>query len=373
MLKYRPTLMISTCGTSLLTNGAEPSLAKLLRDSANWRQQDFDAAQRQAVDSRIATVRAKLLQSNISAIREMSAEFNGLLGYYEDRLDGRSQDRHCLLHTATYQGEAVAEILERCLRSHNLNVSRQTFPDLRTDAIENFHNGITELIKWCEDTLPGYRNHQYHIVFNLTGGFKGIQGWMQTLGMFYADEIVYIFEGSQLLRIPRVPVAIDQGARQTVERHLETFRRLAVPGATCHAKDVRDIPEIFFHFLDNQVWLSPWGQLVWERSRRDIYAVRLHDSPSTQIRSAEKFRNVASTLPKDRLIQVNERMDDLALYLSDGKQNLNRLDFKKLKGNPRPPSTHECDAWADRSAWRIFAHFEGETLILDDLDAGLHS
>jgi hypothetical protein len=59
------------------------------------------------------------------------------------------------------------------------------------------------VIRWCQDTLPGYRESGYHIVFNLTGGFKSIQGWMQTLGMFYADEIVYIFEtGKELLPGP---------------------------------------------------------------------------------------------------------------------------------------------------------------------------
>jgi hypothetical protein len=35
-------------------------------------------------------------------------------------------------------------------------------------------------------------------------------------------------------------------------------------------------------------------------------------------------------------------------------------------------STHECDAWSDGDARRIFAHFDGDILILDALDKGLH-
>lgn len=373
MSQHRPTLMISTCGTSILTNKAEPSVAELLRQSANLRQQDLTPEQQQTIDARVDTCREQLRQSGTAvAVRPMSAELNGLLGYYDNQLNGSSQDQHFLMHTDTYQGTSVAEILEAYLQSHGLNVSKLTFLDLRTDTIENFHHGIMEVIKWCEDTLPGYRQSQYQVVFNLTGGFKSIQGWMQTLGMFYADEIVYIFEsGRELIRIPRIPVAIDDGVRKTVECHLDVFRRLAPSGSTCDLNDVKGIPEVFFYRLEDQAELSPWGKLVWERCRNEIYATKLYEPATDGIRYADKFKKVASALAKDRLVHVNERLDDLSGFLRDGT-NPKRLDFKQLKGNPRPPSTHECDAWADQAAWRIFAHFDGPTLILDDMGPGLH-
>jgi CRISPR/Cas system-associated protein Csm6 len=87
---------------------------------------------------------------------------------------------------------------------------------------------LAELIEWCEQTPPTFREKQIKVVFNLTGGFKSTNGWLQTLGMFYAGEIVYIFESqSEMLRIPRIPVAIDTAAVQIFRDHLAFFRRLA--------------------------------------------------------------------------------------------------------------------------------------------------
>ena len=58
---------------------------------------------------------------------------------------------------------------------------------------------------------------------------------------------------------------------------------------------------------------------------------------------------------------------------SGGKCNVSSLDLKALRGNPRPPSTHEIDAWSDGDAKRIFGHFEGGNhFVLDKLDSGLH-
>jgi putative CRISPR-associated protein (TIGR02619 family) len=375
MIQQRPLLMVSTCGTSLLTSEAGKagtSVFDLVRKSANSRKEDLTPAQKSAIDSLLPICRDQLLNSTLSEARKSSAELNGLLGYYGEQLHGRGQDHHVLLHTDTYQGDELAKIAEEFLRSHGLTVSRETFAELRADRLENFQRGLSLMIKWCEDTLPAYRKHQYHIAFNLTGGFKSIQGWMQTLGMFYADEIVYIFEsGGELLRIPRIPVAIDDGARKTVERYFSLFRRLATSWATCAVSEREGVPEAFFYVLDDQAELSPWGKLIWERCRKAIYAAGLQEPPLAEVRFTEKFKKSAAELAADRMIQLNERLDDLARFLRDGT-NPKRLDFKDLEGNPRPPSTCECDAWADQSAWRIFAHYDGKTLILDDLGPGLH-
>lgn len=367
-----PTLMISTCGTSLLSNGADKNTQCLLRDTANFVEEALSPEQKKVVDARIVECKSTLETADFALTKKLSAELNGVYGYYQDRLPGNNQDQHFLIHTDTYLGVRTAEILQEFLQTRNLYVTKQTFSKLRTDTLENFQGSITELIKWCEETLPGYRNSKYRIVFNLTGGFKSIQGWMQTLGMFYADEIVYIFEsGQELLRIPRIPVAIDEGVSKVIEQHLGLFRRLAAPSGTCKIGELEGIPEVFYFLLGDEAELSPWGKLVWERSRNAIYGSGLHEPPTERIRFTANFRNVAGSLTKDRLVTLNERIDDLAEYLRTN-QCTKRLDFKALKGNPRPPSTHECDAWADRGAWRMFMHFDRDTLILDDLGEGLH-
>lgn len=367
-----PTLMVSTCGISLLSKEARKDTHELLGKNANCGEHALSPEQRQAVDNRISLCRSALNGASLAESRKLSAELNGIVGYYQDQLPGNGQDQHILMHSDTYLGAQTAGILRDFLQSHHCNATTQTFDRLRTDTLDNFQESITELIKWCEETLPGYHNARYHIVFNLTGGFKSIQGWMQTLGMFYADEIVYIFEsGQELLRIPRIPVAIDDGARRVVEEHLTLFRRLAPKGATCTVNELTGIPEVFYFRLGDEAELSPWGRVIWERSRKAIYESKLYDPPTDQIKFAAGFTRDAENLTSDRLVTLNERIDDLARYLQT-QQCIRRLDFKALQGNPCPPSTHECDAWADRGAWRIFMHREQSTWILDRLGEGLH-
>lgn len=372
MFQRSPILMISTCGTSLLTNAADKDTQSLLRDTANFAEEALSPEQKHVIDDRICECKSNLEDADVVLAKKLSAELNGVYGYYHDQLPSNNQDQHFLLHTDTYLGVRTAEILEEFLRTRNLRVTKQTFSKLRTDTLDNFQGSITELIKWCEDTLPGYRNSKYRIVFNLTGGFKSIQGWMQTLGMFYADEIVYIFESEkELLRIPRIPLAIDEGVSKVIEQHLSLFRRLAAPSAVRKINELEGIPETFYFRLDDEAELSPWGKLVWERSRNAIYGNKLYEPATDRIQYTEKFKKAAASLSRDRLVILNERIDDLTAYLNTNN-NPKRLDFKQLKGNPKPPSTHECDAWADQAAWRIFAHYNGTQLILDDLSEGLH-
>ena len=114
-----------------------------------------------------------------------------------------------LVATDTYQGEVAAKLVQEWLQGRGFS-SVQVFqlPGLSTRNQQAFATGVGALIKWTGETLPGYRESGSRVVFNLVGGFKSLQGYMNTLGMLYADEIIYIFEGTQsgLIRIPRLPV-----------------------------------------------------------------------------------------------------------------------------------------------------------------------
>jgi len=76
---------------------------------------------------------------------------------------------------------------------------------------------------------------------------------------------------------------------------------------------------------------------------------------------------------RGRLDTLNRRLDDLARCLgSNGRHNPNRLDFKRLKGDPRPPSTHEFDIWSGLGN-RGFGHYEirnGEMVFVVDAIGG---
>lgn len=366
-------LIVSTCGTSLLTNNRNQNERNLINRYANKKDRsEIPDEDVEALKTIIGQVRDTLPNASLNDIARLSAELNALIKFY----GGQSfapHDHHYLICTDTWLGEEAATLVEGWLLQQGcrqVHVRRQT--DLQTANLQTFQLALSDLVKWCQNELDlkGYRTAGYYIVFNMTGGFKSVQGFLQTLAMFYADESIYIFEsGKELLRIPRLPVVMD--ARRVVSEHMTTFRRLA-NGLVVDNESTIGIPETMLLRIDQEVCLSAWGQLVWEETKKELYGEQIYPSPDPKISYSKRFEESIRGLSKERIITINRRIDDLACHLVKTNQNIRSLDFKKLQGNPKPPSTHECDAWHDQDTKRLFGHFEANVFVLDCLDHALH-
>lgn len=167
-----------------------------------------------------------------------------------------------LICTGTYLGEKCAEIVEKWLKKQAVfsNVQIRKIEDLKTNDIESFHFGISELVKFCDETLKGYRQNNYHIIFNLTGGFKSIQGIMLTIGMFYADECVYVFEtGEHLLRIPKIPIELN--IENTIRQNINLFRKLSLEISENIAEYANIGDNILFIRINNEIALFCVGRV----------------------------------------------------------------------------------------------------------------
>ncbi|MGC8667550.1 MAG: putative CRISPR-associated protein [Chthonomonadales bacterium] len=270
----RPRCVISTLGTSLLTNQAESDLQHLLRKTANLRREDYQEDDLRQVELRERQVRREILHASRDRVRAMSAELNGILALP----GGYLSDLHYLLHTDTLQGELCAQIVKDWMAHAGYrHVHLTKLGDLRTASQEEFALGIDNLLHWCDQTLGDLRTNGYFIVFNLVGGFKSLQAYMQTIGMVYADEICYIFEGpgSPLLRIPRLPLRI---VTTPLEKHAALVVRLAC-GENVPAGQVRRLPEAYVNIVDNGATLGEWGKLAWNQIRRDVLAGDLLSQP----------------------------------------------------------------------------------------------
>jgi putative CRISPR-associated protein (TIGR02619 family) len=212
----KPKIIISTIGTSLLTNRVdrnnpdEKLWQEDLRNEANASQEATLPDVKNLIDILSQRAEAKL-QQGIKSARGASAELNGIYGVYDDDLVQAKQDVQWLIATDTYQGLVTANIVEAYLRQQGLTQVHIYSPKgLSIKSTQSFSEGVNELIAWLQETIEPLRD-RYQVVFNLVGGFKSLQGYMSTIGMFHADEIVYIFEGkgSQLIKIPRLPIQVD--------------------------------------------------------------------------------------------------------------------------------------------------------------------
>lgn len=361
--------VLSPCGTSLLTNASNSDERRLVTKYANAKNIE-DAIDKDALEKRINTVKNNLLNASIDDAKKMSAELNGIISLYSGHiLPSSSQDYHVLLCTDTWLGEQTANLVESWLKKYHLTTEIRRQVDLQTNNLESFQVALSELVKWCDDDIKNYKNSQYRIIFNLTGGFKSVQGFLQTLALFYADESVYIFEtGNELLRIPRLPIKMVE--LDYVRDNLTSFRKLSL-GLNVKQEFIENIPETLLLKIDQQKTLSAWGEIVWKNVKQDIYKKEVYEPLTERVKFSQKFLKSIENLEADRIELINGQIDLLCRYTIQNNM-LHFHEFKNIKGNPKPPYTHELYAWTDGDARRIFCYYEKDgTLILGELGAHL--
>jgi putative CRISPR-associated protein (TIGR02619 family) len=289
---------------------------------------------------------------------------NGLLSYYkqESQVKLSPIDAHFLITTDTYQGKKTALLLEGYLRSMGVNVVGVIVPPgFSTKDYKSFASGINYIIKWCEESLPGYRQSRYHIVFNLVGGFKSLQGYMNILGMFYADEIIYIFEApnTELIRIPRLPIVMDE---VPVLKEKATLFALMEQGYLAKHNEILNIPEIYLEFDENRYYtLSTWGHLVWERNKEKVLGERLLEFPHLTYRNTfiDDFYKIDENA---RRANIQTKLAMVSLLFGERGLEALRRDSRLLYENytNRDKIGHFRIDWA----WRVSCYQEGNELIL---------
>ena len=302
-------LVVSTVGASLLLNYLKPeentTWRKRLTDASNFTSSEMEEDNElyQMLLTLHDRAQEKLSAGPVDSIRRASAELNGIYGLYNGQIDRGRDDFHFLIATDTEQGRFSAELVQwhLCKNCGFKSVEIYRPKGLSTRNTASFSAGIKDLIGWCEATLPGYRDSGYRIIFNLTGGFKSLQGYLNTIGMFYADEMVYIFEGAGggLIRIPRLPVSVD--VNQIRERAAGIALLAAEVAARYPAALVKqwDVPESFIEEYSDGVAVSTWGKLVWNRVK-DSTLTELLEFPRIDY-SPDFRREFRSASAKDQI------------------------------------------------------------------------
>lgn len=358
-----PTLYLSTVGTSVLTN--HPSVdRKVAFRHANAPALSDAGDDASTLVAWLDEARSVLVAADLAGVRKASAELNSLLALGDGSVP-MMPDQHLLLPSDTWMGRETAAIVADWLRANGASVTVFDTKGLRGDRLASFQASLPLLVKELIETLRTYRRSGYRIVFNLTGGFKSFNGFLASLAPHYADETVYLFESSaEPLRIPHLPVRLALG--DAVEEHLPTLRRMA-RGLPVSDAEARALPPLLTFEAAPGLWmLSEWGEVVWDQEHRALYEQKLRAAPSGQIVYGDRFAASVNPVSPQRTYAVNERLDDLAVFLETG-QTVKRLDLKKLRGSPKPGLTHELDAWADGGAKRIYGTLRDGVFTADHL------
>ena len=360
------TYTLTTCGLSILTNGLrgifEP---KDVFPNSNLSKEQIDKALLDRFEEEIEKLKQNILTLKKEELQELSAELNALLRYYKDGFN--KQDYYKLLHTDTYLGQKTAEIIEYYLKSQGLNVVSYSPKDLKTSNIEEFHISLSDLVKDLSEELEGYRNSGYKIVFNLTGGFKGVNSFLQTMASLYADESIYIFENSsELLRVPKIPIKIDE---RVFEDNINSFRALDI-GIDIKKERLESIHKTLINQIEDEYMLSPWGEIVWQKFKIEHYQNNLLSSITAKIEYSESFKKDFNALSQKEKYQINKSIDKLENYLSNDV-NLRSLRYHELKGNIAKQYSHEFYPFDGGDSRRCYCNEIDGKIILEKIDAHL--
>ena len=324
--------VLSTIGTSILTNlidrgnTNEGAWFGMLRDSANLKHDELPSETKEVINTLAERALEKLMKDNAVTNCRISAELNGIYGIYGGQLPTDSKDEHYLICTDTAQGQKTGELIKDFLEDKSFTVGVVTPPQLSTQDPESFTTGTKELIKWLEDNVPWRRDSGYHVIFNLVGGFKSLQGYMNTFGAFYADEVIYIFESptADLIKIPRLPIKIDTAL---IENHLTEFA-LMDAGKLYPTAKLQGIPETLLEFVEENgamyAGLSAWGELLWHRTKSDLLSEEL--LPFPRLGYQQSFMNDCKNLNNQQWTKLQETLAKVAAALENSGGDISQLN-----------------------------------------------
>lgn len=276
-------LVLSTVGISLLNAHQTPQerseRGRWLINLAN--EATLSPEDEEIVEELATRVEGTLASGDIGLIRRKSAELNGLYALYEDQIERAKQDVHILVATDTALGRRCAALVEAHLRQLGVGVFDYV-PDRLTAAnTVAFEAGSKALIHWCAETIPPYSEQGYTVVFNLVAAFKALQGYLNTIGMFYADQILYLFQGetTEPILIPRLPIKIDL---ERLEPFAVRLAMMAEGDAIVPVTALEGLSRALYDHDGDDAVISQWGLLTWQQIKADILGGDLLTFPRLQ-------------------------------------------------------------------------------------------
>ena len=192
-------------------------------------------------------------------------------------------------------------------------------PGLQTASFDDFQLALSDIAEKYSREIIYYREEGYRIIFNLTGGFKSVNNYPQVMASLYADESIYVFERTnELLTIPRLPIEMD---RKIFEKHLDLFRRVE-PGIAGTTEIPDEIPESLLFSERNEVMLTPYGELLWQKIKMELYGNSLVSPLIDESQYSGDFEKQFEKFTRHERRQINQSIDALIRFvLTGGSEN----------------------------------------------------
>ena len=282
--------ILTSCGLSMLTNYLKSKYdiePKEVYKRSNLRKDEIDKEFLEKVENAVKSLKHEIVRYSNKELKRLSAELNALISFYRGSFDNK--DFHLLFVTDTYLGEVVADILKTFLEKKGINAQKLIAKDLKTSSLEEFEMALSDVVKELSGLFEDFKSNNYEIVFNLTGGYKSVNSFLQTMATLWADRSIYIFEGSsELLEIPKLPLRLDE---EIFEKYFDVFVKLE-RGEKLNEEEIKNIPSALIIKIGDEYSLSSWGEIVWQKYKRDNFRFYSTEEVVKDIRIMKNVRNI---------------------------------------------------------------------------------
>jgi len=211
--------------------------------------------------------------------------------------------------------------------------------------------------------ISNYQESGYEIIFNLTGGFKGVNSFLQTMASLYADRSIYIFEsGDELLEIPRMPIKIDE---EFFRDNFDILRKIE--------KNINvnvSLPSSIVIKIAQEYTLSPWGEIVWQKYKIDYFKNNLLKPITNKIKYSKELEKDFEKLSSNEKYQFNKSIEKLEDFILHG-DNLKSLRYHTLSGNISQKYNAEFYPFDGNDSKRAYCNEDNGVITIEKIDSHL--
>ncbi len=318
--------VITTVGTSFISNYEEDTKREL--DGKDYLNSEKSKSREKSDIDNIGTLQNWAEKRGRT---DISAEVSSLYKIQEEFQDD--------LTVYLISSDTIAsDICARTIR--NYFIKDKTLTMIYNDNLYNIaHLQVTDSRSFINEGLPNLincingivDNYFGNVIFNITGGYKGVIPYLTILALINQCEIKYIFEDSnELITIPKLPVTIDE----SIFEKYYTEINLLETGIDNYQVE-KNNNYIIFYELENKglversdklAYLSPIGKIFYDNYKSKYLSYYCPDDVYREISIQPEIKRIM----KDKFFTDNrerktERKGEHLVY-DDGDNN-NRIYY----------------------------------------------
>jgi len=270
----------------------------------------------------------------IKGAKDASAEITSILKIREE-LQGEELDVY-LLATDTILSALAAEIIKDYFEDKvnaYFNNQNDIISELQVKDKSSFiKKGLPNLINRINQISAGFWEN---ILFNITGGYKGVIPYLTIISTINRCEIKYIFEKSEeLITIPQLPIKIDETIFDNyinyinkLEQGIDDYNKEKQNNKTYKELEKNGLVE----YEDNLAFLSPIGQILYTKYKNNVFVFYASDNVFEEIQKQGNIREILSSKFVKNFERKTEQKNDHYVY--DDGNNPYRIFYFQQENN----------------------------------------